>query len=36
MFIQTLLHPAIDGRLTAKWREGEAKELLQEMEHQAR
>jgi len=33
---QTLLHRAFDGRLTAKWREGEGKELLQEMEHQTR
>lgn len=33
---QTLLHRAFDGSLTAKWREGDAKELLQEMEHQAR
>jgi type I restriction enzyme S subunit len=33
---QTLLHRAFDGRLTAKWREGEGEELLQEMEHQAR
>jgi type I restriction enzyme S subunit len=33
---QTLLHRAFDGSLTAKWREGHAKELLQEMEHQAR
>ncbi|OYV05969.1 MAG: hypothetical protein CFE26_08815 [Verrucomicrobiales bacterium VVV1] len=33
---QTLLHRAFDGSLTAKWREGHAKELLEEMEHQAR
>ena len=33
---QTLLHRAFDGSLTAKWREGHAKELLQEMENQAR
>lgn len=33
---QTLLHRAFDGSLTAKWREGHAKEVLQEMEHQAR
>ena len=33
---QTLLHRAFDGSLTAKWREAHAKELLQEMEHQAR
>ena len=32
---QTLLHRAFDGSLTAKWREGHAKELLQEMAHQA-
>jgi type I restriction enzyme S subunit len=32
---QTLLHRAFDGSLTAKWREGHAKELLQEMTHQA-
>ncbi len=32
---QTLLHRAFDGSLTAKWREAHAKELLQEMEHQA-
>jgi type I restriction enzyme S subunit len=31
---QTLLHRAFDGSLTAAWREGQAKELLQEMEHQ--
>ena len=30
---QTLLHRAFDGSLTAKWREGQGKELLQEMEH---
>lgn len=28
---QTLLHRAFDGSLTAKWREGQSKELLQEM-----
>ena len=33
---QTLLHRAFDGSLTAKWREGHAKEVLQEMEHQSR
>jgi type I restriction enzyme S subunit len=33
---QTLLHRAFDGSLTAKWREGQAKEVLQEMEHQAK
>ncbi len=33
---QTLLHRAFDGSLTAKWREGHAKELLEEMNHQAR
>jgi type I restriction enzyme S subunit len=33
---QTLLHRAFDGSLTAKWREGHSKELLQEMNHQAR
>ncbi len=33
---QTLLHRAFDGSLTAKWREGQANDLLQEMEHQAR
>ena len=33
---QTLLHRAFDGRLTAKWREAHAAELLQEMEHQSR
>lgn len=32
---QTLLHRAFDGSLTAKWREGQGKELLQEMEKQA-
>ena len=30
---QTLLHRAFNGSLIAKWREGHAKELLQEMEH---
>ena len=33
---QTLLHRAFDGSLTAKWREGHAKEVLQEMKHQAK
>lgn len=33
---QTLLHRTFDGSLTAKWREGHAKEVLQEMEHQAK
>lgn len=33
---QTLLHRAFDGSLTAKWREGEGKELLQEMKHQTK
>jgi hypothetical protein len=33
---QTLLHRAFDGSLTAKWREGHAKELLQEMKHQTK
>lgn len=33
---QTLLHRAFDGSLTAKWREGQGKELLQEMEKQAK
>ncbi len=33
---QTLLHRAFDGRLTAKWREGEGKELLQEMHQKSR
>jgi type I restriction enzyme S subunit len=32
---QTLLHRAFDGSLTAKWREGQAKEVLQEMERNA-
>lgn len=32
---QTLLHQAFDGSLTAKWREGQAKEIVQEMAHQA-
>ncbi len=31
-----LLHRAFSGELTAKWRETHMKELLQEMEHQAR
>ena len=33
---QTLLHRAFDGSLTAKWREGQGKELLQEMEHHSK
>jgi hypothetical protein len=33
---QTLLHRAFDGSLTAKWREGHAKEMLQEICHQTR
>jgi type I restriction enzyme S subunit len=33
---QTLLHRAFDGSLTAKWREGHAKEVLQEMRRQAK
>jgi type I restriction enzyme S subunit len=33
---QTLLHRAFDRSLTAKWREGHAKEMLQEMNHQAK
>jgi type I restriction enzyme, S subunit len=33
---QTLLHRAFDGSLTAKWREGHAKEMLQEMERKVR
>jgi len=33
---QTLLHRALDGSLTAKWRVGHAKELSQEMKHQAK
>jgi type I restriction enzyme S subunit len=32
---QTLLHRAFDGSLTAKWREGQTKEVLQEMERNA-
>jgi type I restriction enzyme S subunit len=32
---QTLLHRAFDGSLTAKWREGHTKEVLQEMERNA-
>jgi hypothetical protein len=32
---QTLLHRAFDGSLTAKWREGHAKEVLRAMKHQA-
>jgi len=31
-----LLHRAFSGDLTAKWREAHMKELLQEMEHQAK
>jgi type I restriction enzyme S subunit len=33
---QTLLHRAFDGSLTAKWREGQGKELLQEMEYHSK
>lgn len=33
---QVLLHHAFTGELTAKWREAHLKELLAEMEHQAR
>ena len=33
---QTILHRAFDGSLTAKWREGQGKELLQEMQKQAK
>ncbi len=33
---QTLLHHAFTGYLTAKWREAHMKELLGEMEHQAK
>jgi type I restriction enzyme S subunit len=33
---QNLLHRAFDGSLTAQWREAQAKELLQEMSHQAK
>jgi len=33
---QTLLHHAFTGYLTAKWREAHMKELLAEMEHQAK
>jgi type I restriction enzyme S subunit len=33
---QTLLHRAFDGSLTAKWREGHAKEVLQEMKRQTK
>lgn len=33
---QTLLQRAFDGRLTAKWREAHAKELLEEMQLQSR
>lgn len=32
---QTLLQRAFDGRLTAKWRTGQGKDLLQELEHTA-
>jgi type I restriction enzyme, S subunit len=30
---QALLHRAFDGSLSANWREGKGRELLQEMEH---
>ncbi len=33
---QTLLHRTFDGSLTAKWREGQGKELLQEMENHSK
>lgn len=33
---QTLLHRAFDGSLTAKWRQGYAKEVLQELKHQTK
>jgi type I restriction enzyme S subunit len=33
---RTMLHRAFTGELTAKWREAHLKELLAEMEHQAR
>lgn len=33
---KTMLHRAFTGELTAKWREAHMKELLSEMEHQAR
>ena len=33
---QTILHRAFDGSLTAKWREGQGKELLQEMEYHSK
>lgn len=33
---QTLLHRAFDGSLTAKWREAQGKELLQEMENHSK
>ncbi|MFM6402277.1 hypothetical protein, partial [Planktothrix sp.] len=33
---QTLQNRAFSGELTAKWREAHLKELLQEMEHQAK
>ena len=33
---QTLLHRAFDGSLTAKWRKGQGKEILQEMEHHSK
>jgi hypothetical protein len=36
ILFQTLLHRAFDGSLTAKWREGQGKELLQEMEYHSK
>jgi type I restriction enzyme S subunit len=33
---QTLLHRAFDGSLAVKWRGGQGKELLQEMEHHSK
>ena len=36
VLLVVLLHRAFSGELTAKWREAHMKELLQEMEHQAR
>jgi type I restriction enzyme S subunit len=33
---QTLLHRGFSGDLTARWREAHMKELLAEMEHQAK
>lgn len=36
MIFATMLHRAFTGELTAKWREAHLKELLAEMEHQAR